>query len=246
MTGENRTADRAVPEMTGSIVDLAAVLDVLRRERTRTRPEVARQAHLGRNIVSDRLILASRLGLAEIVGTLQGPRGRAPERWRYRAEAGVVLGACLGVASIQVALTDAQGSILDATRFEWQVSRGPEETLHRVDAEFRALLGDRPAGDVWGIGVGLPSGGQGRSPVRQTRHHLTLRHPPGRMHHLATGAEVTRWHLAPFDAMRPCGPGPRWCPVLRSRLRDERVRRVAIAHRRQGNVWSHIRVQAWR
>lgn len=136
--------------------DLAAVIDVLRRERAHTRPEIARQAHLGRNIVSDRLAVAARLGLVEMAGTVTGARGRAPERWRFRSEAGVVLSACLGAGTTQVAIADARGSILSRSKFEWQVSQGPVATLERIDREFREILGARPVQDVWGIGIGLP------------------------------------------------------------------------------------------
>lgn len=135
---------------------LAKLLKVLRTHRFRTRPELARDASLGRNIVSADLRIAQDLGLAVPAGTAPSSGGRAPELWRFVGERGAVLVACVGAAAMRLALVQLDGTIVARSHVEWLVSQGPEATLTRVADEFDAFLKtpDRP--ELWGIAIALP------------------------------------------------------------------------------------------
>ena len=144
---------RGSPEAYRDISDLIALV---RGGRATTRPELARVSNLGRNVVSGQLRTASDLGLLEAAGAAPSSGGRAPERWRFRGERGIVLVACMGAASMSVALLDLSDRVLAKRHVEWMINEGPEATLARVHQEFQELLADRHPSDLWGIGLGLP------------------------------------------------------------------------------------------
>ena len=141
---------------TDQLDGLVTVLDLIRSGAARTRPDLARQAALGRTVVSQRLGQLIAGGLVEEGALGPSTGGRAPRELRFRAEAGVILAAELGATSITVGRTDLAGQILAERDEPWDIAAGAGPTLDRVEALFDELLVDAPEQPVWGIGVGLP------------------------------------------------------------------------------------------
>ena len=139
---------------------LVAVLNAVRSDRARTRPELARLLGLGRNVVTQRVAQLLQAGLVAegVLGPSTG--GRAPRKLRFRAEAGWILVAELGAASIAVAICDLHGQVIAVREEPADVTAGPEPVLGQVAALFDVVLAEQgQQGEpvqVWGIGVGLP------------------------------------------------------------------------------------------
>ncbi len=135
---------------------LVTVLDLVRSGGARTRPELARRSGLGRTVVSQRLGQLEAAGLVTEgdLGTSTG--GRAPRELRFRADAGVLLVASLGVTGFDAGVADLSGRLVDHRSRAWDIATGPEASLSRVENLFDELLADRGAPAVWGVGLGVP------------------------------------------------------------------------------------------
>jgi len=84
--------------------------------------------------------------------------GRAPTQLAFCADKGVVLVAMLGATSLFVGLADLGGNVWVSKEQPVDVALGPEPVLNDLEMQFDALLEcyHVNAGDVWGIGLGLP------------------------------------------------------------------------------------------
>ncbi|OJG08513.1 Glucokinase [Pseudonocardia autotrophica] len=135
---------------------LVTVLDLVRSGGARTRPELARRSGLGRTVVSQRLGQLEAAGLVTEgdLGTSTG--GRAPRELRFRADAGVLLVASLGVTGFDAGVADLSGRLVGHRSRAWDIATGPEASLSRVESLFDELLADRGAPAVWGVGLGVP------------------------------------------------------------------------------------------
>lgn len=151
-------ADRAVPEIE-HLDSLVRLLDLVRSDTARTRPELARLSGLGRNVVAQRVVELLDHRLLEEDGLGRSSGGRAPRELHLRADAGVVLVAPLGATGGSVGVTDLAGRLLDSRVAEFDIADGPEAVLGRVDELLDALL-DSPAvpagAQVYGVGIGVP------------------------------------------------------------------------------------------
>ena len=152
------TVDQDAVSLTADQVEsLVAVLDAVRSDRARTRPELARLLGMGRNVVTQRVAQLQQAGLVAEGALGPSTGGRAPRRLRFRAEAGSILVAELGATSVAVALCDLHGQVIAVREEPADVTDGPEQVLEQVAALFDVILAEQ--GDparVWGIGVGLP------------------------------------------------------------------------------------------
>ncbi|MYW73446.1 ROK family transcriptional regulator [Pseudonocardia alni] len=155
-----RGGRRVGPSVQGVAPDqldtLVTVLDLVRSGGARTRPELARRSGLGRTVVSQRLGQLEAAGLVTEgdLGTSTG--GRAPRELRFRADAGVLLVASLGVTGFDAGVADLSGRLVDHRSRAWDIATGPEASLSRVESLFDELLADRGAPAVWGVGLGVP------------------------------------------------------------------------------------------
>jgi glucokinase-like ROK family protein len=143
-----------VPDQSES---LRAVLDLVRGGDAVTRPELSRLSRLGRTVVTQRVNQLTSLGL--LGGGSLGPStgGRAPRELRFCAEAGYILAVEFGATTVSAGVTDLSAQPLVERTEQWDVARGPEETLQRIEQLFDQMLGELPATtQVWGVGVGLP------------------------------------------------------------------------------------------
>ena len=98
------------------------------------------------------------IGLVSDAGTGRSTGGRAPREVRFRREAAAVTGVDLGATSIEMAVTDLTGEPLATYEEDWDIARGPEETLDRVETLVEQIVADSPVSptNIVGLGVGLP------------------------------------------------------------------------------------------
>jgi glucokinase-like ROK family protein len=146
------------PVSTDQLDGLVTVLDLVRLGRARSRPELARMSGLGRGAVTQRVTELIDRGLLVESELGRSTGGRPPRELAVRAEAGLVLVAPLGATHIAVGVADLTGRLLNYLEEPWDIARGPDRTLDRVEQLFDALLerDDVPRAPVYGIGVGLP------------------------------------------------------------------------------------------
>jgi len=135
-----------------------SLLDLIRDRDTATRAELVDETGWGRTVLTQRLTELMEIGLVSDAGTGRSTGGRAPREVRFRREAAAVVGVNLGATSIEMAVTDLAGEPLATYEEDWDIARGPEETLDRVSALVDQLVTDAPVAqaDVVGLGVGLP------------------------------------------------------------------------------------------
>ena len=135
-----------------------SLLDLIRLRGTVTRAELVEQTGWGRTVLSQRLTELMNIGLASDAGAGRSTGGRAPREVRFRGEAAAVVGVNLGATSIDIAVTDLAGKPLSTYEEAWDIARGPEATLDRVEALIEQLVTDSPVSqaDIVGVGVGLP------------------------------------------------------------------------------------------
>ncbi len=177
---------RPVPEE--SLDAIVAILELVRRGRAHSRSEIIERSGLSRAIVTQRVgELLSRGFLFESAAPSTG--GRPPRRLEFRADAGHLLVADVGATSIDVAVADASGRITSRHNEAADVANGPVAILGRVEELFDRLLDEtQPAGDLWGLGIGLPgpvefrTGHPASPPIMPgwdgypVREHFTERH----------------------------------------------------------------------
>ena len=138
---------------------LVTVLDLVRGGRARTRPELAELSGLGRGVIAERVAELIDRGLVEDGGIGRSTGGRAPRELRFRADAGVILVAPLGVTAVGVGVTDLAGRVLVQRVEPCDIAAGPDDVLGHVEEILGQLLQSDavPDGvDVYGVGVGLP------------------------------------------------------------------------------------------
>jgi glucokinase-like ROK family protein len=97
-------------------------------------------------------------GVLEEAGEGASTGGRKPRLLNFSRELGVVIGVDMGATSIEMAIADFNGQILERHEEETDVRRGPEPILLHV-AEVVSEMLDRqgiPTEEVRGIGIGVP------------------------------------------------------------------------------------------
>jgi predicted NBD/HSP70 family sugar kinase len=141
---------------TDEVTSLLRIVNLVRTGEATTRPEIGRVTGLGRGVVTQRVDQAIHIGyLAEgDFGASSG--GRAPRTLRFCAEKGTIIVCALGALHIRVGIADLEGAILDQAHQDWEISRGPEETIEAVLSMIGKLLGKKARPPVWGIVIGLP------------------------------------------------------------------------------------------
>ncbi|GAA2207867.1 ROK family protein [Nonomuraea monospora] len=135
-----------------------ALLAILRDGRARTRGELARLTGLSRSTVSQRLdgLIGSRWVVESESGISSG--GRPAAVFAFNGAARVVLAADVGATRARLAVLDLGLNVLAEQVASLPVELGPERVLGGVADGFRELLAaaGRDAGQVCGVGVGLP------------------------------------------------------------------------------------------
>ena len=152
------TADGAAKARGRGVTLPESLLNLIRDRDTATRAELVDETGWGRTVLTQRLTELMEIGLVSDAGTGRSTGGRAPREVRFHREAAAVVGVNLGATSIEMAVTDLAGEPLATYEEDWDIARGPEETLDRVATLVEQLVADSPVtqADIAGLGVGLP------------------------------------------------------------------------------------------
>ncbi|WP_206060891.1 ROK family protein [Nonomuraea basaltis] len=149
----------STPIDTGSSATGAgALLSILRDGRPRTRAELAQLTGWARSTLSLRLdALLNQRWVVPTDGAISSG-GRPATTFAFNQSARIVLAADLGVTHARLAVTDLATMVLAERSAELPIDRGPVHVLTWLVGTFHELLAEcgRDAGDVCGIGVGLP------------------------------------------------------------------------------------------
>ncbi|MDA8371002.1 MAG: ROK family protein [Nocardiopsaceae bacterium] len=141
-----------------SAVSSGHVLQLIRTGEATTRAEIGRLTGLSRPAVALRITELLACGLVTEGVPAPSSGGRPPGRLEFNAASGVVLSAVLGMSRSQVAVCDLAGRVLARTPGTPEVEHGPDTAVPWLLDTWARLLEfcDRSAGDVRGVGLGLP------------------------------------------------------------------------------------------
>lgn len=135
---------------------LADVLNLVRRRRALTRPELVRESGLGRSIVAHRVEQALDLGLLAEGDFGPSTGGRSPRNLTFVADHAHILVVVFGASTLRACVTDLEGSILASSTEPWEVAVGPEPSMARSIEVLKALMAEAKTIAVWGVTVGVP------------------------------------------------------------------------------------------
>jgi predicted NBD/HSP70 family sugar kinase len=143
---------------TGSAPGRAALFQLLRDGRPRTRAELVAETGLARSTVAERLDTLLASGLLCAAQKAESTGGRPPGTFTFNPAARVVLAADVGATHAKLALTDLNGRVIAQRERKVDIGSGPTAVLDLVAGTGQDLLieSGRPPGDLLGIGVGLP------------------------------------------------------------------------------------------
>ncbi len=135
-----------------------SLLDLIRTRGTATRAELVDETGWGRTVLTQRLAELTEIGLVSDAGVGRSTGGRAPREVRFCREAAAVVGVNLGATSIDIAVTNLAGEPLVTYEEAWDIARGPEATLDRLEPLIEQIVADAPVAqeEIVGLGVGLP------------------------------------------------------------------------------------------
>lgn len=141
---------------TDEMTSLLRIVNLVRTGEATTRPEIGRLTGLGRGVVAQRVDHAIEMGYLLDGDYAPSSGGRAPRTLRFHSESGRIVVCALGALHIHVGIALLDGDIVDQSHREWDIARGPAETLDIVLELVEELLlrtGDAP---VWAVTVGVP------------------------------------------------------------------------------------------
>ncbi len=141
---------------TDEMTSLLRIVNMVRTGEAMTRPEIGRVTGLGRGVVTQRVDHAIELGYLHDGEFGPSSGGRAPRTLRFRGEQGTIVVCALGALHIHVGISLLDGEILDQDHREWDISRGPAETLDAAMTMIDEVLARSSSAPVWGIAVGVP------------------------------------------------------------------------------------------
>lgn len=149
-----------------SLADL--VLRLIWREKEISRAEIARVMDVSRSTVSRIVSDLQPTGLIADMGVGPSQGGRRPVLIAFQDDARVIVGVDVGAMHVSAALTDLRGRVLAWRERGHPVRSDPAGTLRLVAELCDSCLAarQRPATDLMGIGVAVPSPVDPRHPGR--------------------------------------------------------------------------------
>ncbi|GAA5123781.1 ROK family transcriptional regulator [Haloechinothrix salitolerans] len=136
----------------------AALFQLLRDGRPRTRAELSTETGLARSTVAERVDTLLSSGLLKFSDKANSTGGRPPTMFAFNPAARVVLAADIGATHAKLAVTDLAGEVLVEQDKVLDIADGPEVVLREVCERGRVLLSQagRDECDLLGVGIGLP------------------------------------------------------------------------------------------
>ena len=107
-------------------------------------------------MVAQRVDAAIQMGFLEDGEYGPSSGGRAPRTLRFRSEQGTIVVCALGALHIRVGLALLDGDVYAEAHREWDIGRGPAETIDTALAMVDELLGEHESPPVWAVAVGVP------------------------------------------------------------------------------------------
>ncbi|MFF5207664.1 ROK family transcriptional regulator [Streptosporangium sp. NPDC000396] len=133
-----------------------ASLHALRGSPPLTLAELARRTGLSRASINE--VIADLMGRGWVteVPPAPGVMGRPARRYRFRSEAGYVLGLDIGVHKVLAAITDLNGEVIASGRTAVGAETPRQERLAAVDRAIAACLAmsNVPVADIWAVTAG--------------------------------------------------------------------------------------------
>jgi glucokinase-like ROK family protein len=136
----------------------AEVMRVLRKSGQTSRAEITNVTGWSRAKASQEVNALIRRGYLVDVGEGISKGGRKPRLLRFNSRLGYIVGIDIGATSLEIALADVNGSILERVAEPADVRQPPEELLGRCSVLILELVvarGIHPE-QILGIGVGVP------------------------------------------------------------------------------------------
>lgn len=141
---------------TDEVTSLLRIVNLVRTGEATTRPDIGRVTGLGRGVVAQRVDQAIEMGFLGDGSIGPSSGGRAPRTLRFRSDRGHIVICALGGLHVHVGLTDLDGTIIDQSHRDWDIARGPAETLEVTLEMVDELRGRNDLLPIWGVAVGLP------------------------------------------------------------------------------------------
>jgi predicted NBD/HSP70 family sugar kinase len=141
---------------TDEVTSLLRIVNLVRLGEAVTRPALGRVTGLGRGVVTQRVEQAMELGYLEDGDFAHPSGGRAPRTLRFRSGRGVIVSCALGALHIHVGASALTGDVIHHVHQDWEIARGPEETLEVAMSMIDDLLAKTDGATIWGIAVGVP------------------------------------------------------------------------------------------
>jgi predicted NBD/HSP70 family sugar kinase len=141
---------------TDEVTSLLRIVNMVRTGEATTRPDIGRVTGLGRGVVAQRVDQAIAMGFLADGEYGRSSGGRAPRTLRFRSEQGRIVVFALGALHIRVGIASLDGDIIDHAHQQWDISRGPAETIDKALEMLDGVLADHEDVPVWGVAVGVP------------------------------------------------------------------------------------------
>jgi glucokinase len=152
------TATEASGLLPPATAGTAALLQLVRDGRPRTRAELSAETGLARSTIAERVDLLMAAGLLRHADKGRSTGGRPPSLFAFNPRARVVLAADIGATHVKLALTDLAGEVLAEDDHAQDIASGPTAVLGHVQDRALAMLRrlGRTPEDLLGVGIGLP------------------------------------------------------------------------------------------
>ncbi|WP_190211064.1 ROK family transcriptional regulator [Kitasatospora indigofera] len=137
-------------------LNVEAVLRVMRSAEPMTLTQIGRAASLSRQTVDVVIAELDEAGWIEEVAP-ERSIGRPARRYRFRAEAGHVLGIDVGVAGIRMTLTDLDGAVVASRSAEMAPGISGPDRLTRIHACAAGFLAEHPHARLRALCLGVPA-----------------------------------------------------------------------------------------
>ncbi|GAB3612900.1 ROK family transcriptional regulator [Humibacter ginsengisoli] len=141
---------------TDEVTSLLRIVNMVRTGEASTRPEIGRLTGLGRGVVTQRVEAAIEMGFLEDGEFGPSSGGRAPRTLRFRSDQAYIVVCALGALHIRVGLASLDGEVLAQDHRDWEIARGPAETLDAAIEMIDTLLDAGDGRPVWAVAVGVP------------------------------------------------------------------------------------------
>ena len=148
--GRPRTVETAA-------ASLAEILNLVRKQRARTRQELERASQYGRAVIADRLAMLAENRLIDESETGIATGGRAPRIVRFAKDRAMLVVVTLDQSAIGVGLADLSGSLITEHHEATDLGAPSRGIVARVAALVRWIISRQAvATEIWGISISVP------------------------------------------------------------------------------------------